>query len=107
MGELTADVRRQDAPVEPSCRVVRYERFERYRAALRRYVARLLDRRLAARVDASDIVQETLLQVSSQHQRTDSLAPVDRRRLLRCIARRRMVDATRRHLTACRRSVAR
>ena len=42
----------------------RHKLLERYRDYLRRMVAVRLDRRVAARVDASDVVQETLVEAA-------------------------------------------
>jgi RNA polymerase sigma-70 factor, ECF subfamily len=87
--------------------VARHELLERYRRYLRGLVAIRLDRRVARRVDASDIVQEALADASERmddYLRTRRLPFLD---WLRRLARDRVVDAHRRHLGSLRRSVAR
>lgn len=77
----------------------------RHRRRLRQMVAVRMDRRLAARVDASDVVQEALAEATAR------LAEYLRRRpapfylWLRQLAFERLVDLTRRHIDAQRRSV--
>ena len=83
------------------------ELFERHRQKLRRMIAVRLDRRLASRVDPSDIVQDTLTQASQLlpafHQREDvAFYP-----WLRSIALNTLTDHFRRHVVAQRRSVLR
>ena len=85
----------------------RSEALGRDRAGLKRFITHLVDRRIAARVDASDVVQETLAQVSQDWERIGRLTTPDRHRLLRRIARRRAIDAYRRHVGSARRSVTR
>ena len=78
-----------------------------HRAPLRRLVAVHMDRRIAARVDPSDVVQEVLAQ-AAQH-----LSDYLRRRplpffpWLRQMALDRLIDLYRRHVLAGRRSVTR
>jgi RNA polymerase sigma-70 factor (ECF subfamily) len=66
-----------------------------------------LDARLKSRIDPSDVVQESL--ITAHAQMNDYLAdrPIDFYPWLRQIALNRLVDATRRHLGARRRSVSR
>jgi RNA polymerase sigma-70 factor (ECF subfamily) len=80
---------------------------EKHREALRRLVAMRLDRAVQRRVDASDIVQDAL--VEADRRLTDYLdaAPLPFRLWLRQIARDRVIDAHRRHRGAERRSVDR
>jgi RNA polymerase sigma-70 factor (ECF subfamily) len=80
---------------------------DRHRARLRRMVAVRLDRRLAARVDPSDVVQEAL---ADAYQHLDDYLrhrPLPFYPWLRQIAWERLVDLHRRHIDARRRSVAR
>ena len=80
---------------------------ERYRDYLRRMVASRLDRRLAARLDSSDIVQETLAEAAGRmddYLRNRTLPFFG---WLRLIAGEHIRDAHRRHLFAQSRSVTR
>ena len=80
---------------------------ERHRDALCRMVSFRLDRGIAARLDASDVVQDTLIEA---HRRLeDYLRSPDMpfHLWLRHIARDRLIDAHRRHRGAERRSVDR
>jgi RNA polymerase sigma-70 factor (ECF subfamily) len=83
------------------------ELFARHREQVRQAVALRLDRRLAARVDVSDVLQETYLEASRRL--ADYLArpalPFDL--WLRWLAREQVLTAHRRHLLANRRAVAR
>jgi RNA polymerase sigma-70 factor (ECF subfamily) len=82
------------------------ELIERHRDSLRRMVAARMDRGMSRRVDASDIVQETLLEA---HRRlTDFLraGSMPFHLWLRQIARDRLIDAHRRN-RALRRDVGR
>lgn len=79
----------------------------RHREALVRLVALRLDRAVARRVDASDIVQDVLVEAN---RRLDDY--LRERKLpfhlwLRQIAQDRMIDAHRRHRGAARRSIDR
>ncbi len=79
---------------------------ERHREALRRMVAARMDRGMAGRVDASDIVQETLIEA---HRRLGDYikdGPMPFHLWLRQIAKDRLIDAHRRH-RAQRRDVGR
>jgi RNA polymerase sigma-70 factor (ECF subfamily) len=78
-----------------------------HREGLRRMIALRLDKALARRVDASDIVQEVILEA---HRRLDDYLrnPAMPFHLwLRHLARDRIIDAHRRHRQAQRRSVDR
>lgn len=81
--------------------------FAGYRARLRQAVALRLDRRVAARVDASDVVQEAFLEASRRF--ADYLArpsmPFDL--WLRWITREQVLTVHRRHLGAEKRAVGR
>ena len=85
----------------------RHELLERYRRYLRSLIAVRLDRRVARRVDASDIVQDTLADASVRMDHYLRARPLPFLDWLRRLARDRVVDAHRRHLGSLRRSVAR
>jgi RNA polymerase sigma-70 factor (ECF subfamily) len=98
--QLLAAARRGDA-------AARDRLFARHRGRLRRMVAVRLDRRVAARVDPSDVVQETLAEAAA---RLDSYLrdqPLPFYPWLRQLAADRLADAHRRHLRAGRRAVTR
>lgn len=80
---------------------------ERHRDALRRIVAMRLDRALQRRVDASDVVQDVLVEANRRliDYLKDPKLPFHL--WLRQIAQDRMIDAHRRHRTAARRSLDR
>ena len=79
----------------------------RYRDYLRRMVAARLDRRLAPRVDPSDVVQESLALASQRMDEYLQTQPLPFVGWLRQIAAGSVRDAHRRHLSARRRSVSR
>jgi RNA polymerase sigma-70 factor (ECF subfamily) len=83
----------------------RQQLLERYRGYLRRMVAVRLDRRLTARVDASDVVQETLVEAARRLDDYLRDRPIPFYGWLRQLAGERIVDTHRRHVTAQRRSV--
>lgn len=85
--------------------IAREQLLERYRDYLRRMVAVRLDRRIAARVDASDIVQETLVEASRRLDDYLKERPIPFYGWLRQLAGERVIDAHRRHVTSQRRSV--
>jgi len=78
-----------------------------YRERLRRMVSSRLDTRLAARVDPSDIVQETLVVAASSLPGYMRDQPMPFYCWLRRLALQRLVDLQRRHLGAQGRSVLR
>lgn len=83
------------------------ELFARHREPLRRGIALRLDRRIAARLDVSDLLQETYLEAVRRLP-----AYLDRPTLpfdlwLRWIAREKVIAAHRRHLLADKRAVGR
>jgi RNA polymerase sigma-70 factor (ECF subfamily) len=78
-----------------------------YRPILRRMVAAQLDRRLAARVDPSDIVQETMIDADRKLARFLDGPTVPFLVWLRKIAAERVIDIHRRHLGSQRRSLIR
>jgi len=80
---------------------------ERHRPRLKRMVAMRLDRRMAARVDPSDLVQETLLEAAAQLDDYLRDRPIPFYPWIRRLAAGRLADAYRRHVRAARRSVGR
>lgn len=79
----------------------------RHREALRRMIALRLDRRIQQRVDASDIVQDVLVD-ADRRLATYLLDPTMPFHLwLRQMAKDRLIDAHRRHHASAKRSVAR
>jgi RNA polymerase sigma-70 factor (ECF subfamily) len=78
-----------------------------YRPNLRRIVAGQLDKRLAARVDPSDIVQEIMLDADRKLVKFLQQPTVPLLVWLRKIASERVIDTHRRHLGSQRRSVIR
>lgn len=85
----------------------RQQLLERHRPRLRRMVALRLDRRLAARLDPSDLVQESLAEADRQLSDYLRQRPLPFYPWLREIAWKRLVDAHRRHVRAAKRSVLR
>ena len=81
---------------------------DRHREAVQKMVRMRLDRGIAARVDASDIVQDVMLEASqrlSDYVKNGTSMPFHL--WLRQLAKDRMIDAYRRHRGAQRRSVDR
>ena len=83
----------------------RQQLLEHYRGYLRRMVAARLDRRMAARVDPSDVVQETLVEAAGRLGEYLREQPIPFFAWLRQLAGERVIDAHRRHVAAQRRSV--
>lgn len=81
--------------------------FERHRDALRRMIQMRLDRKIQQRVDASDIVQEVMIEANRRLAKylADPVMPFHL--WLRQMARDRIIDAHRRHRTSGKRSVDR
>jgi len=79
----------------------------RHREALRRIIALRLDRALAARIDASDVTQDVMLEASRRLPEYLSDPCLPFQLWLRQIAQDRLIDAHRRHRRALRRSVDR
>jgi RNA polymerase sigma-70 factor (ECF subfamily) len=80
---------------------------QRFRRRLRRMVAVRFDLRLAARVDPSDVVQETLAEAAAQLDRYLQERPLPFYPWLRQLAQRRLIELHRRHVLAQRRTVIR
>ena len=81
--------------------------FERHRAALVRLVARRIDPALERRVDASDVVQDALIEAHRRLAQYLQSPAMPFSLWLRHIARDRLIDAHRRHRVAARRSLDR
>lgn len=80
---------------------------ERHRDPVRRMIGMRMDPAIARRVDASDIVQEVLLEASRRLAEYLRRPPMPFHLWLRHIARDHLIDAHRRHRRARRRSVDR
>lgn len=78
-----------------------------YHKRLRKMIAVRLDPRLAARVDPSDVVQETLVVAARELKNYAHAQPVAFYPWLRAIAMNRLIDLHRQHVLAKRRSVRR
>ena len=83
------------------------ELFARYRDPLRQAVALRLDRRLAARVDVSDVLQDTYLEASRRLADYLARPALPFGLWLRWLTREQVLTAHRRHLLADRRAVGR
>lgn len=81
--------------------------FERHRAALVRLVTRRMDPVLERRVDASDVVQDALIEAHRRLAQYLQSPNMPFSLWLRHIARDRLIDAHRRHRVAARRSLDR
>ena len=88
-------------------RAARTVLLERHRQRLRQMVALRLDRRLWARVDPSDVVQEALVEADEKLLDYASRRPLPFYPWLRCLAWERLVQLHRRQVRAQRRSVDR
>ncbi len=107
---LTDLSRPTEALIEDASRgesAARMALLERYRDHLKRMVAARLDRRLAARVDPSDIVQETLADAARRMDEYLVDRPLPFFGWLRQLAGDRVIDAYRHHVLAQRRSIHR
>jgi len=80
---------------------------ERHRAALRRMVDARMDQKLARRIDASDIVQDVMLEASQRLQDYLKDPRIPFALWLRQMAQDRVIDMHRRHRLAGRRSLDR
>jgi RNA polymerase sigma-70 factor (ECF subfamily) len=80
---------------------------DRHRDALRKLVGHRMDRAIARRVDASDVVQDVLLEASNRLANYLDQPALPFHLWLRQLARDRMIDMHRRHRQAQRRSVDR
>jgi RNA polymerase sigma-70 factor (ECF subfamily) len=98
--ELVARAGRGDA-------AARQELLERYRDRLHKMVAVRLDRRVAARIDPSDVVQEAIFDASQMLSGYLAERPLPFYPWLRRLAWKRLVKVHHRHLGAQRRSATR
>jgi len=80
---------------------------QRHRDALRRMVAMRLDRRIQQRVDASDIVQEVMVEANRRLEKYLENPVMPFHLWLRHMAKDRIIDAHRRHRSSAKRSVDR
>jgi RNA polymerase sigma-70 factor (ECF subfamily) len=80
---------------------------DRHRRRLKRMISLRLSRRLAGRVDPSDVVQDVLLEANRQFPRYLDERPLPFYPWLRQIALQRLTQLHRRHIGARRRSVLR
>src|SRR5262245_23421485 len=85
----------------------RSELLDRHRARLARMVACHLDRRLAPRVDPSDVVQEALTEAAGRLSDYLSSRPLPFYPWLRQFAADRLIELRRKHVQASKRSVLR
>ncbi len=83
------------------------EVLQRHRQSLKRMIASRLDRALAARVDASDIVQDVLWEASRRYPEFLADDGLPFHLWLRRLARDRIIDMHRRHRLAAKRSIDR
>jgi RNA polymerase sigma-70 factor (ECF subfamily) len=98
--QLLDEVRRGDG-------AARSRLLDRHRARLRLMIALRMDRRLTARFDPSDVVQDALLEADRHLADYLEHRPLPFYPWLRQFAWNRLIDLHRRHLLAGRRSVAR
>ncbi len=80
---------------------------DRHRGALRKLVQNRMDRAIGRRVDASDVVQDVLLEASNRLTKYLDQPTLPFHLWLRQLARDRLIDMHRRHRQAQRRSVDR
>jgi RNA polymerase sigma-70 factor (ECF subfamily) len=86
---------------------VRGPLLERHRARLRQMIALRLDRRLRARIDPSDVLQEALADAAGKLSDYARRRPLPYYPWLRQLVWERLVQMNRRHVRAARRSVTR
>jgi RNA polymerase sigma-70 factor (ECF subfamily) len=83
------------------------ELFKRHRARLQQAIALRMDRRVAARADASDVLQETYLEAARRLPRYLDKPEMPFYLWLRWIAREKVITLHRRHLGADKRAIGR
>ncbi len=98
--QLLAQYRRGDSAAEGLL-------LERHRSRLRQMIALRLDRRLCARVDPSDVLQETLAEAAAKLADYARDRPLPFYPWLRRLAWERLVHLHRRHVRTAKRSVKR
>ncbi len=81
--------------------------FARHEQDLRSFIARRLDPKLRSRIDPSDVVQDTLLEVFPRLADFQARQPMPFRLWLHKMAYERLLTLHRRHVTAARRTVRR
>jgi RNA polymerase sigma-70 factor (ECF subfamily) len=81
--------------------------FDRHQPGLQRFISRRLDPRVRARLDASDVLQETRLEAYRRMEDYLSRRPMPFRVWLRRMAYERLLKVRRYHVDAARRSVQR
>lgn len=102
--EQTAELLQNARQGEPSAV---NELMERHRNSVRQMIQMRLDRAVAARVDASDVVQDVLLEASQRLNDFIESGSMPFHLWLRQLAKDRLIDMHRRHRSAQRRSVDR
>jgi RNA polymerase sigma-70 factor (ECF subfamily) len=85
----------------------RHSLLDVYRGDLRRMVEARLDRRIGVRVDASDVVQDALIDAWRRMDNYLEERPLPFLAWLRQIAHERIIDTHRRHITSQRRGISR
>lgn len=98
--ELMASARNGDASAANQL-------LDRHRDALRRMVSMRLDQRIRRRVDASDVVQDVLVDANRRLEKYLENPVMPFHLWLRQMARDRLIDAHRRHRASAKRSVDR
>ena len=83
------------------------ESLEEVRAWLHRAAAALLDGRLRGKLDASDVVQDTLLKALAHREQLRGRTEAERRAWLRRILANTLADAVRRYLAGRKRDLGR
>jgi RNA polymerase sigma-70 factor (ECF subfamily) len=103
----SAETQRLLQQVRDGDRVAFNDLFARHRSDLARFIEQRLDPRLRARVDPSDIVQETEMEVFGRLADYLERQPMPFRLWLRKTAYERLLKIRREHLGAARRSIER
>lgn len=98
----SAETRRGLRAIETGDRSELGKLFQRYRQWLREFVSRRIDAQLMARVDASDIVQETLMDVHARLPDYMARRPMSFRSWILKSAMDRLSKTRRTHRAACR-----
>src|SRR5262245_8049497 len=104
---VTPDTEQLLAQASHGDAAARSQLLQRHRGRLKRMVAVRADPRLAARVDPSDVVQETLAEANARLDAYLRDRPLPFYPWLRQLAQQRLIDLHRRHVRARRRSVTR
>lgn len=107
MTETPSDIDSLLEKVRHGDQQARNELLEKYRGRLRQMIALRLDRRLAARVDPSDVIQETLAEADQKLSDYLKTRPVPFYLWLRKLAWEKLIMLHRRHLDAGKRTVKR